>query len=58
LQRVLFFAAFIGLIIPGTKTDLLGILVMTIGIFTHPKSWQAVMGLIGNRKNGVIAKGD
>ena len=57
-QRILFFAAFIGLIIPGTRTDLLGILVMVIGIFSHPKPWQAVMNLLGNRKKGVIAKED
>ena len=56
LQRILFFAAFIGLIIPGTRTDLLGILVMVIGVLSHPRPWQAVLNLLRNRKKGVAEK--
>jgi TRAP transporter 4TM/12TM fusion protein len=56
LQRILFFSAFIGLIIPGTRTDLLGILVMVIGVLSHPRPWQAVLNLLRNRKKGVAEK--
>jgi len=57
-QRVLFFAAFIGLIIPGTDTDLMGIGVMAIGIFTHPLPRKSIMNLLVNRKKGVAVKGN
>ena len=56
-QRILFFGAFIGLITPGTRTDLLGILVMSIGILTHPKIWQSSLNFLWNRKKKVIVGG-
>ncbi|MBI5969509.1 MAG: TRAP transporter large permease subunit, partial [Deltaproteobacteria bacterium] len=57
-QRALFFGAFIGLITPGTRTDLLGILVMSIGILSHPKIWQSSLNFLRNRKKKVIVESE
>jgi len=55
-QRVLFFGAALCLIMPETRTDLLGLVVLIIGILSHPKPWQAALNLFrGERKKaGVI----
>jgi len=57
-QRILFFGAFIGLITPGTRTDLLGILVMTVGILSHPKIWHSSLNFLRNRKKKVIVESE
>jgi len=48
-QRALFFLAALLLITPGLKTDLVGFLLLGIGIFSHPAPWRSALGLLRNR---------
>lgn len=49
-QRILFCGAFIGLITPGTMTDLLGFLALGLGILSHPRTWRSILKFIWNKK--------
>jgi TRAP transporter 4TM/12TM fusion protein len=49
-QRILFFASSFALIIPGTTTDLFGLLALGVGILSHPKPWQAIRNILRDRK--------
>jgi len=49
-QRALFFVAAMLLITPGTRTDLLGSLILAIGVLSHPKPWQSALNLLRNKK--------
>ena len=57
-QRMLFFAAFFGLVTPGTFTDLLGIAGIVIAIFSHPQARQVAISFIRSRKKKIEVQDD
>lgn len=57
-QRILFFGAFIALIVPGTHSDLLGILAVAIGILSHPRPWLSALNFIRGGKKKIEVVGD
>ena len=50
IQKTLFFVAAVSLISPWAVMDLVGIVLLVIGIFSHPQAWRGALNLLPNRK--------